>query len=421
MLVRASRTEGQITVLSRTARSASRHGSPRGSGPRPLAFYLTGCGSAPSPRRRASASSRACAPTGPIPIGGGQTEAGLLWQTGSARLLDFGGEGPPVLVLPSLINRADVLDLLPGRSLLAHLAASGYRPLLLDWGVPRGRELRFTLADHIHGRAAGGAGRRAGGDRPSGRCCSATAWAGCWRPALAAARRTTSPGWPCWPRHGPFDADHRCTGRPPSRLSALIATLGYAPVDLLQAFFAQLDPLGVIRKYARFAELARTTPRRAVRRGRGLAERRRAAGRAGGAGMPARLVRRQPAGPRPVGARRHSRCARSGSTCRPSSRCRTTTGSCPPPRPRRWLRRLPRADAASGPRRAMSAWSSATRPSASCGGRSRTGCGESRLGAADPACQQHRAAAQARPPRRSARCGPSDRPVGCARCLRSGE
>src|SRR5687768_13997197 len=58
----------------------------------------------------------------------------VLWQDGPARLLDYGPAGaPPVLVLPSLINRAYILDLMPGRSLMAHLAAAGLRPLLLDW------------------------------------------------------------------------------------------------------------------------------------------------------------------------------------------------------------------------------------------------------------------------------------------------
>src|ERR1700720_3645736 len=44
----------------------------------------------------------------------------VLWREGTTRLLDYGGDaaGPVILVVPSLINRFYVLDLLPERSFL---------------------------------------------------------------------------------------------------------------------------------------------------------------------------------------------------------------------------------------------------------------------------------------------------------------
>jgi hypothetical protein len=41
----------------------------------------------------------------------------VLWQQGEARLLDFGGESTaaPLLLVPSMINRATILDLAEGR------------------------------------------------------------------------------------------------------------------------------------------------------------------------------------------------------------------------------------------------------------------------------------------------------------------
>ena len=47
------------------------------------------------------------------------------------------GHGVPALFVPSLVNRAYVLDLAPGHSMLRWLAGQGVRPLLLDWGWPR--------------------------------------------------------------------------------------------------------------------------------------------------------------------------------------------------------------------------------------------------------------------------------------------
>ena len=57
-----------------------------------------------------------------------------------------------MLFVPSLINRAYVLDLLPERSMLRWLATRGIRPLLLDWGWPGPLERQFGLSELITGR-----------------------------------------------------------------------------------------------------------------------------------------------------------------------------------------------------------------------------------------------------------------------------
>ena len=59
-------------------------------------------------------------------------------QWGSATIRDYGGEKDaiPVLIIPSLINNADHLDLLPETSFISYLKSHGYRPFLLDWGIP---------------------------------------------------------------------------------------------------------------------------------------------------------------------------------------------------------------------------------------------------------------------------------------------
>ena len=75
----------------------------------------------------------------------------VAWTEGGSRLLDYGGYGPTLLVVPSLVNRAHVLDLLAERSMLRWLAASGARTLLLDWGWPE-RERSWTLTDYVAGR-----------------------------------------------------------------------------------------------------------------------------------------------------------------------------------------------------------------------------------------------------------------------------
>jgi polyhydroxyalkanoate synthase len=54
--------------------------------------------------------------------------------------------GAPLVMVPSLINRHYILDLMPGRSLVEHLTARGFDVYMIDWGRP-GPEDRFTSFD----------------------------------------------------------------------------------------------------------------------------------------------------------------------------------------------------------------------------------------------------------------------------------
>src|SRR5580698_4025222 len=56
--------------------------------------------------------------------------------------------GTPVLMVPSLINRHYVLDLLPGKSFAEWLLARGFDVYCIDWGSP-GDEDRFLTFDDI--------------------------------------------------------------------------------------------------------------------------------------------------------------------------------------------------------------------------------------------------------------------------------
>jgi len=57
----------------------------------------------------------------------------------------------PVPVIPSLINRYYVLDLLPERSFLQHLASFGLRVLVIDWRDPGSQRAPFRFG-RLHRR-----------------------------------------------------------------------------------------------------------------------------------------------------------------------------------------------------------------------------------------------------------------------------
>ena len=72
-----------------------------------------------------------------------------IWHNGSSKLLDYGGNGPAVLFIPSLVNRSYILDLMPQNSLVEFVKQHGLRPYLLDWGKPQQAEQSYDLSDYI--------------------------------------------------------------------------------------------------------------------------------------------------------------------------------------------------------------------------------------------------------------------------------
>ena len=190
-----------------------------------------------------------------------------LWAEGPARLLDYGGQGPATLFVPSLINRATVLDLMPGHSMLRWLADEGLRPLLLDWGEPGRAEHDFSLTDFIAGRlerALAAAARAAGGPVTlAGYCMGGllALAAAIRRPELVRALVLLATPWDF--HAGGAEAQARSTASLLPALEPAMAATGGLPVDILQLLFAGLDPFGIARKFRAFARLDPTSPRAA--------------------------------------------------------------------------------------------------------------------------------------------------------------
>jgi polyhydroxyalkanoate synthase len=195
-------------------------------------------------------------------------EAPVLWQDGTTRLLDYRTaqsrpDGPILLAVPSLINRAHILDLTADRSLLRALAAAGTRPLLVDWGAPGDLERSFGLTDYIAGRLEQALDRvlaeMGGPVALLGYCLG-----GLLTVALALRRQRDLAGLVClatpWDFHAERPSQAKLLGASLSLLEPLLRNIGELPVDAIQALFAGLDPLQVIRKFAGFAEFDPNSP-----------------------------------------------------------------------------------------------------------------------------------------------------------------
>ncbi len=79
-------------------------------------------------------------------------EAPIVHEIGCVKLHDFGGYGQPILLAPSLVNPFYILDLMPERSLAIYLKQRGYRPFLINWDEPGEEEWYFGIDDYILNR-----------------------------------------------------------------------------------------------------------------------------------------------------------------------------------------------------------------------------------------------------------------------------
>ena len=187
-----------------------------------------------------------------------------IWAEGGSRLLDYGlpgAAGPPVVFVPSLVNRAYVLDLAERASLLRFLAGQGVRPLLLDWGWPGEAERAFTLTDYIAGRLERALMAASGPVILAGYCMG-----GLLGLALALRRPDLVRGLALlatpWDFHAGPDGEARAraaAGALPG-LEALMGPTGALPVDVLQTLFASLDPFGIAEKFRGFGRLDQASP-----------------------------------------------------------------------------------------------------------------------------------------------------------------
>ena len=195
-------------------------------------------------------------------------EPPVLWTEGETRLLDYGptaspaaaapADAPAILFVPSLVNRAYVLDLAEGRSMLRWLAGQGMRPLLLDWGWPGAAERAFTLTDYVAGRLERGLAVASAMARGpvvlAGYCMGGTlaVAAAERRPDLVRALALLATPWD-------FQAGDPDRAAQAARLLPMIEpSMGFSgtlSIDLLQTLFTLLDPDGVAEKYRAFARL----------------------------------------------------------------------------------------------------------------------------------------------------------------------
>ena len=188
----------------------------------------------------------------------------MLARNGGAQrafAVDESGKAPVVLI-PSLINPPNVLDLTERRSLMRFLLQQGHEVLLLDWGTPGADERSIDLADHVEALLLPLLDRLARPPLLAGYCLGGTLAIGAaarlrarGRPAAGVA--TIAAPWDFFAYDEGFLAQLAETW---SKAKAGCDALGLVPMEVFQTGFWSLDPERTIQKYAAFGEMDENTP-----------------------------------------------------------------------------------------------------------------------------------------------------------------
>lgn len=181
-----------------------------------------------------------------------RTQPPAVWREGRASLRDYGGSGRPVVFVPSLINPATILDLMPGRSLVQWTAQQGFHAWLLDWGDLGTTDLDLDIGGHIERLLLPLISRLEEPPILVGYCLGGTMSLAAAAISPVAGVATIAAPW----HFGGYGETAR------DDMAALWASaqpacelLGLMPMEVLQAGFWRLDPARTIAKFEAFATL----------------------------------------------------------------------------------------------------------------------------------------------------------------------
>ena len=168
-----------------------------------------------------------------------------------AALRDHGGSGPPVVLVPSLINPPRILDLDEQVSLTGAIARVGRRAILLDWGDAEDRR-GLSVAGHVEELLLPLLKEVREPPALVGYCLGGTM-------AIAAANLTSVERLATiaapWNFAGYADASKQALADIWRHSEPAAKQLGALPMEVLQAAFWSLDPERTVRKFAEFGRL----------------------------------------------------------------------------------------------------------------------------------------------------------------------
>lgn len=191
-------------------------------------------------------------------------ELPVVWQEGETRLFHATASGKthktPIVLIPSMVNKSDILDLLEGRSLLRWFAAQGFDTYLYDWGNAAQDDGQQDRDSAMGQRLVPALESLGGPVLLLGYCMG-----GLFAAAVAALRPDLVRGVLLLATPWNFHDEKSALK---SRLQLMKPTAipfmkqhNRLPESWMQAVFATLDPEGSIKKFASFAAMQEDDPR----------------------------------------------------------------------------------------------------------------------------------------------------------------
>lgn len=188
----------------------------------------------------------------------------MVWEAGEAGLLRAKPlehtHKTPVVLIPSMVNKSDILDLLENRSLVRWLAGQGFDTYLYDWGNAAQDEGQQNADDAMAQRLIPALESLGGPVLLLGYCMGGlfAAAAASLRPDLVRGVVMLAAPWNFHDEKAALKS--RLTLMKPTAIP-FMKQYNRLPESWMQAIFATLDPEGSIRKFSSFATMAEEDPR----------------------------------------------------------------------------------------------------------------------------------------------------------------
>ena len=191
----------------------------------------------------------------------GETGLETVWQKETSRLYfcpAAGEKTDTLLIVPSMINGSEILDLLPDRSYVRWMAGQGFDVYLLDWGIPvedPGLQDMDGVMQRIQDAARHVGEKAAAPVKALGYCMGGTLLLGAaaQQPALFDDLVLLSAPWD-------FHAgDARMLAQVMTGAASAMQLLEKnpgLPVDWIQNVFARVNPTLAVNKFSNFLEMA---------------------------------------------------------------------------------------------------------------------------------------------------------------------
>ena len=186
----------------------------------------------------------------------GTTPKTLVWQMDKVKLYRYDRGTPakckiPVLVSFAIMNRQDVLDLQPDRSLMKKFLDEGLDVYIMDWGYPTKADKFLTMEDYIDGYMNGAVDfiRKSHGIQKINKMgiCQGGTFSTIYASLYPEKLNTLTV------YVAPFDfTTDKCMLYKWTKyldVDAMVDSLGIIPADLLNAGFGMLKPSADISKY----------------------------------------------------------------------------------------------------------------------------------------------------------------------------